>query len=611
MKLEWFRTHKNFVYWVLLPVVGGTMAFFGVTGKSGGSMWGHSSPRIMYKLGKTDHYLSSSEVLNLRTLYSKYIGRNANVGSVESGHYIYSYQQARAAGFEVGADEMKDDLRNAVKMQLRNREPSAPQVATDEVYEKLLGEMKMTAPEFEQLTHEIKVSAKYNQFEQTVQVNDNELFAEYCRQKQAVRLRYKQIKSADYLDKTKPAEDARIKDFYEKNKDNKIDMKDVLYTEAKLSGEVLGIDGEKYLASLKPTDIELKAMYDRMKPIKWVSPPDKKTADGFKPFDEVKAEVEKDWRDERKMQVGGELSKIQKELEEVRKDYVEVSKLWHPKEAESDMTPFDTVEWVKKKAPYLVYWTTDDLTEDQFAKGKKEFNAKDAGWMKDIFFWAHVPPNAAQYKQMFEERFNQFTSPMAVDPAKLEKGYVVVRKVKYTDISLKSLEESKAAIIERLKVLDAVDLAEKDAKQAREDWDGGKNLPKIDDMDEFIADSTTRNSNPLSNSFFGSGNKSASPKPIGEVLPVESAPPEATADKPNKQPHKNFYVGFAVEFRLPKYADYEKDTVWDREQHRRELEQSYSYSLMDTMRQQVVGATYKIPSDMQDPPLNDAYEHGD
>ena len=403
-------------------------------------------------------------MLNDRLLYSKYIGRNASVGSVEAGHYVYAYAQAKAAGFEAGSDELKADLITAVKMQLRNREPSAPQVATEEVYEKLLDEMKLTKSEFEQLTHEIKVSAKFNQFEQTVQVNDNELFAEYCREKQAVRLRYIQYKSAIYLDKTKPAGDDRIKDFYEKNKDNKADMKDVLYTEAKMSGELLAIDGEKYLASLKPTETDLKAMYEREKAIKFLKPAgEQKPDDKYKPYDQVKADVEKDWRDERKFQVGSELSKIQKELEDARKDYAEVYALWHKNEPEAERTPFDTAAWLKSKGNYLTYWTTDELSEEKFAKGKKELNAKDAGWMTDAFRYAHIPPQYATQAnavKFFEQQFNSFTtSPTAIDPANKDKGYVVAHKLKFTDSGLKSLEDSKPAIVEWLKVLDAVDLA--------------------------------------------------------------------------------------------------------------------------------------------------------
>ena len=626
MKLEWFRTHKNFVYWVLLPVVGGTMAFFGIGSMGGGSVFGRPSPRVMYKLARNDrtvgeHYVSSSEVMNYRLLLTKFIGPRArDVLTIDVGHYLYGVAQAKAAGFEIGSEEMKERLRDVVKGQLRSREPSTTPVATEEIYDKLLSEMKMSAPDFEQLTHDSEISQKFNRFEMSVQVSDAELYAEYCRDKETVRLRYKVFKSADYMDKTTPAGDERIKEFYNQNKDKKIDMKDVLYTEAKLSAEVLAIDGDKYLAGLKPTEKDLTDMYERMKPIKYravVKANDPPPKEPFKPFAEVKGEVEKDWRDERKLQISGELSKVQQELEKAQKDYAELDKAMYPNRKDSERKPFDTADWVKKKADYLVYWTTDELTEEQYTKGKKELNAKDAEWVKTIFEYARPRPNmgrdpAQQHmiEEFYKKQFESFSYSTAIDPARPEKGSVIARKLKFTDMGLKSIEDSKAAIIQRLKVLDAVDLAQKDAKQAREDWDANKNLPNLDSLDEFKADSTNHFKNPLANSYFASHDP-ASPKPVGEVLPVGEMPPESTPENPRKEPYDNFYTGFAVEIQLPKVSEFERDTQWERDQHRRDMEQSYAQFLAGTMFEEVKGAVWKIPSDMADPPLNDAYGRGD
>ena len=169
-------------------------------------------------------------------------------------------------------------------------------------------------------------------------------------------------------------------------------------------------------------------------------------------------------------------------------------------------------------------------------------------------------------------------------------------------MQLKTVEEAKPAITERLKIQDAIDLAEKDAKKAHDDWDQGNNLPAIDTMDEFKGDLEAQGKNPLAARYF------KSPKPVGEVLPVEQGPADQpTADKPNPQPHTIFYVGFAVEVQLPTLNTFEKDTKWDREEHRKELAGSYSQSLGAALKEQTELSCTKIPRDMPEPSL---YERG-
>ena len=164
------------------------------------------------------------------------------------------------------------------------------------------------------------------------------------------------------------------------------------------------------------------------------------------------------------------------------------------------------------------------------------------------------------------------------------------------------MEDAKPAIAERLKIQDAIDLAEKDAKKAHDDWDLGNDLPAIDTLEEFKGDLEAQSKNPLLARYF------KSPKPIGEVLPVEQgAPDPVMADKPNPQPHTIFYVGFAVEIQLPTLNTFEKDTKWEREEHRRELAGSYSQSLGAAIKEQTELSCTKIPRDMPEPSL---YEHG-
>ena len=240
------------------------------------------------------------------------------------------------------------------------REPSATPEASQEIYDKLLQQIQMSATDFESITHDAQVSGKFQQFQRHVHVSDNELFAEYCRQKEVVRLRYKEFKSADYVSKvTAPTED-RIKDFYSKNKDSKIDMKEVLFTDPKLSAELIALDGEKYVATLKPEDKDLQAMYDRIKeptykiPVEAGKPP-LPPEKAYQPFESVKADLDKRWRDEKKLSVSSELSSIQKELEKAEKDFADAqAKLTD--EQRKTAKPFSVADWVteykkKERAP--------------------------------------------------------------------------------------------------------------------------------------------------------------------------------------------------------------------------------------------------------------------
>jgi hypothetical protein len=158
-----------------------------------------------------------------------------------------------------------------------------------------------------------------------------------------------------------------------------------------------------------------------------------------------------------------------------------------------------------------------------------------------------------------------------------------------------------------LKLLDAVELAEKDAKKVRDDWDQGKELPKVDDLEEVKGDLTMARQNkyPILNKFF------QSPKAIGEILPVAQGPAELPSpENQNPPPHEIFYVGFAVEIQLPTLATFEKDTAWDRDQKRNQIAQSYSGYIGTAINEEVSRKVF-VPTGVKDPPLYEAYGRGD
>ena len=608
MQLEWFRQHKMFVYWVLLPVVVISLCAYG--GSRGGSFFGSSGQTVRYEMGKTDTTLSPSEVFNYRLKLSKFMKRGGAVNSGEVGEHLLTVALAKRAGFEVGTEEMRSMLRKLIKNQIEMREGKAPAKIDEDIYGKLLNNMQMTGPDFEETSNELMIGVKYQQFVRDFHVGDGELFADYCREKQVVRIRYMEFKSDRYLDKAPQPTEEKIKSFYNTNKDAKAeDIKNVLFTQPTLAAELVGFDTEKYLAALKPTEDELKAAYERQKPILYVDGPPAKPGDPpkFKPYESVKADVETKWRDDKKFQASGELGTIKNELTKAEAAWqAEQDKL-----PEVKRVPFKTDEWVaKKNLPYLTYWTTPEQTQEVYNKGKKEMKATDAEWVKEIFFFAHPPEHGMggdpnKMKDLFKSMFDGWTQPNAIDPAKPEKGYVMARKIKYTESKLKAIEDAKPAIIERLKVLDAVDMANKDAQKAHDDWDQGKELPRIDDMLEVKSDAAGQYKNPIAKAYF------TSPKVIGEVLTVANSEPEApTPENPNPAPHKTFYVGFPVELQLPTAVTFEKDTTWDREQNRAQIAQSYAQYLGMTLQTQINGKVH-FQRDVKETPLYDSAGRGD
>src|SRR5437868_503708 len=124
MQLEWFREHKKFVYMVLAPVIIISFAFLFGSGdalsKAGGTKGG---PSVSYRIGNTEYHLTPSEVIALRFMLTQY-GYNPQGyrdphvrSSDEAAYHMVSYGTAAAAGFSLGADELKDRLRQEVKNQ--------------------------------------------------------------------------------------------------------------------------------------------------------------------------------------------------------------------------------------------------------------------------------------------------------------------------------------------------------------------------------------------------------------------------------------------------------------------------------------------------------------
>ena len=103
MRLEWFRHHQQFVYWILLPATIVGLAMFGYSGRgAGGSI--SSGPSIVYTVGDKTTTMAPGEVINKRIEFYKFSNRTRQPDS-ESVRRFQAVECRSAAGFEV--DRMK------------------------------------------------------------------------------------------------------------------------------------------------------------------------------------------------------------------------------------------------------------------------------------------------------------------------------------------------------------------------------------------------------------------------------------------------------------------------------------------------------------------------
>lgn len=643
MNLEWFRHHKRFVYWVLFPIVAISMAML----PSGISRMrtGHNGPTVTLKaIGNVDEVtMPSGEVITLRRDLMQFNNMNRRpVSSDEAGLHQVALRSAEAAGIEVGMEESRERVLDEIKSQVERREGSKIE-PSETIYKKLLQDMSLSPSRFEGLAREAGIQRKYFQtIGDQGRASDAEIFLEFMKEKEVARLRYTQVKSEDFLAKaTTPTED-KIKEFYESNKTNIREYKDVLFTKPKIAADVLYLDVEKALGKeIQATDDELKKTYEKNKD-KWKTPgkdgkPDTYKAQAdvkgelpaiwkddelkqyyenykslyykvepkagepkpepgketFKPFAEVKADVEKKWADEQKRdRPRARMNTLKVELGEAEKAF----NAEQEKKPEAERKPFDLAAWAKSKE--LVYWSTPEQPQDVYKAGKKDPNAPDAQIVQNLFQLIEESPYPAM-NQFNERRRKEFG---VIDVT--EKGAAVARIKSFTKETVKSLDEAKPAIIEQLKVRDAIDLAKKEAERIRGEWAEGKSLPTLDALEEVRGDKSSEF--PLLDKFF------EAPKAIGEVLDVtpkpaedQSKPPFPGAPQPARTNfHEHFLIGIVIDRELPTYDTYKQDSAFDREAKRDQIAQSHAQAMMGAVfRQMKDMAKVNFPKGQQDPDL--------
>jgi|GEM_PF-1944797 len=631
MKLEWFRHHKKFVYILLLPVVVGTMAFFGASSAlDQARSSSEKGPGVLYKVGAEEFSMSPAEVLALRLLLTNFSNNRQSAGAStdEAAFHQASYANATALGFEVGTEEEQEALRRMVKDQIITRDGKEPSRKIDEeLYHALVRSMDITPAQFERMTHEFEVRKKMlMMLGAHIKINDAELYVAYVRDKEVARIRFKELRSdsPEFMTKVTEPDAKRIDDFYEANKTKPAQFKEVMFTLPSMSADLLHLDTKKLfggdeikpseedikkhyekikaenykkvetkvgeaapaIAEYKPladvkADVEkrwygdqVKAYYDRFKTIYWkVQPKDGEAPpepgkETFKPFEDVKAEVETKWKDdEKRNRPQARMNALKAELQEAEKKYDDEQ----AKLDKDKRKPFDLPAWAKSKD--LTHWETKAQPEEVYKKGKQEVGAPDASWVASLFSLMQEFPNTQDYRFMNElnkKRQMEFSYPVP-----MSSGVVMSRIKEYIKEAPLKLDEAKPKIAEYLKVQDAALLARKAAEALRDDWSEGKNLPDLKTLDEVSVKLEDRHA--LAGAFFDK------PKAVGEVVLAEGPLEENPAPNASKLPHSKLYVGVVVERELPTWEAFNADTTWKRDQEKNTLERSFSQFLSQSI----------------------------
>lgn len=602
---------------VLVPMVVISFVLFGASGflrnRSGTSFFGgESGPGVTYTVGSKEVYMSPAQVLQKRLDAWRFNNNNGQPSTDEIAYNAAALEAARQQGFEVGVDEQKERIKQAVEEKIQSLDRDSDAKATAENYRKLLSQMEMSSSVFERTVHDENTAQKYYaSMANSVVVADPSLYIDYCMEKESVRLRYLAFKSESYLKDTKQPDDAAVKKFYDESVKIKEDIKhrDILYAPMSMSVEALGIKDEKAFVPAKPTDDDLKKHYELWKSHFWkeaVEPPkdapkpgEKPPEDKFKPFDSVKAEVEKKWTQDENTKLKNLFTT---KMGTLMNDLSNDEKKFKDDPANKDKS-FDLGVWAK--AHNLTLWVTPDQTEETFKEGKMEMGAPDIKAASSLWFYARdynrnpgqkmTPEKLADFRRNME----RFTSFQYLDNEKPELGGVWVRSKKFNDEKLKTLEEAKLEIVNYIKSDEAIDLAKKAAEKAKDDWVKGQNLPKIDDMEEVVSEADKKSDHPMVLGF------KRSPKAIGDVLDVQSGLPEdAKKDAKLKDHRLWFYVGCAVERKLPDWDKFAKDSEWSRESNRQSNEMLDQFSVRAMMVQRIKDNVHRLGQE-NDQPLGD------
>lgn len=610
MKLEWFREHQSKFFWITaIAVIPGMIIFgsFDPFQQREGAVRGRSAEYFL--LDGTRVSVSSEKLIKKRSELYRF-GRGM-VNGEEALHHMIYVDLAKEVGIQVGEDEMVDVIRRDI-MRRTNEE-----VVTEKLHRSVLENDRMNEKEYEQLNHELAVLRRYYSCMDQAKVPDNALYVIYCKQKQSVRLWYKEIKSKTYEGEVEKPKKEELQKVYDEAKKKEAKDPGSFYTTAKLNADVFYIPAKDVKVEMDPKEDELKRFYERNKAKHWkIKPKKDEKKPQYKPFKDVKEEAKKIFVEnelktefERYKRIYWKDKKLEDVREEVEKRYKSNRRdraaremfTKYKEELDKELSKAESDEDKKKAAAAfakerkLKYWRTDKHTRQELLDGKDELGASNFQKAWTLFFLAEKGRNPKAEENKAKRRY-KLGHAEPYHKLKDDEGYVAYRLVSYDEERLMTLEEATPRIEEQLLQEAAVKKAEEVAKKLRDKWDEGKELPKDS---EWIDETFTNGKEPrnaLASQFF------LKTQPLGEVLPVAEEPdPEFEKDKENRR--RRFLVGFAVERKLPTFQDFEQDFEFNVTNYRRGMEYGRRYFMSSTGLEDLVKKAKPVFYGERDAPL--------
>ncbi|MCK6474677.1 MAG: hypothetical protein L6R28_23400 [Planctomycetes bacterium] len=558
MKLEWFREHQSkFFLITAILVIPGLMVF----GPSmfdehqGGGIPPNNSVTV-YALDFHPVNYSGDEVYEKRrqmTYFTGYGGTGENnvYSTLDVARHLERLQIVRDLGVRVGNKELQE----LVREDIRRRVGESGTVITDKIYNSVLQELSITKNEYEALSREVAELEVFRSFLNQGKLPDSALYIRYLREKHGVRLRWRAFESKDFeKDVAEPTAEEILK-YFDDKKALESTEPDALYGDERLSADLLKIPPAEVKKNFTADEAALKEFYDTKKGMYWKvldqAPPKEgeEPKSAFKPYDEVKEEVAKQyWEHNKSRLMAEQFQKFEKELAE------EQAKL-DKENKKVDLEAF-------AKARGFTYWRTEKLTYNEFLEGKAGISTPN---FSDLFTTARKAADPETEKERAEQRA-KFRNPVVVDVLQDTEAYLAMRQADYAEKTKLTLEEATPVIKRRLIETAAAAKAEAEAKKLYDAWSKGENLPKDEELTEGFFSSANpepKNKNALARQYF------ADPKALGEVLPVASDKDLGEGEqKDAKSRRMRYFVGFPVERFTPSFNAFKTDNTWNREQKR-------------------------------------------
>ena len=556
MRLEWFREHQGKVFWITAAMVIPGMLFYGASRRANVGPAGTGENSGVYMLNYpegTERYIPGNEVFSRRVEWQTWFTRNgdrsgASVSTEDVAKHLAAIYTARELGFDIGKNELTDDMREEIKSITKT------DAVNQTIIDTLMNNLQITQQQFERLTREYYSLGKYHESAQQAKVTDGSLYVQYATEKQKVRVLYQEFRSKD-LKKDVPKFSADdIKKYYEKNKNAVLGDQDALFTEPLLAADVFFLPEAEIKKSIQPTEEQLKKSYDNGKAFFWKKevPAGQKALEGdaaFKTYEEVKAEV-------RNRYIQDEVSSQNDLLYKKYNDELEAAE----KKAADAKTKVDLAAFAKERG--LQYWRTKSLNRRAFKAGQEKVGAEDFKLAVDLFYVAAPAEDPAQEKERAKDRAKLSTPRRIQALTEGEGGFAAMRTGDYVAAKQMTLEQATPIIEGRLITEKSYELARDAAKAAQEKWTKGDGIPAPETLKEEVFTDLKDNKNKLAQLIF------EKLPAIGEILPYTMLP-EVEA-KPQEDPDPNtpldvkFVVGFVVERTLPTYDQFLTDPVYDK-----------------------------------------------